>query len=410
MTESGSSTAPPVFHYICTTYPRLSETFLQREIDVLKNSFDLKIHSLWQGQARETSPPVVRFSLWELWKLVIWIPYWGVRRPAALFAILSAHTERPPVNWLNWQETLLGLATGIIRAREFEKSDAGWIHGVWATMPTTFAWTVHTLTGRAYSFGAHAYDLFQDGGDSLLPYKWKGCAFVHTTTEAAAKELRQKGCPPEKILLIRRGLGGLPAKRVPKSPEAGQRVECISVGRLVEKKGWFDQLRIYRELADREFSFRARIIGEGPLRERLEKEIERLNLAAQVEILGKREPEEVERLLQESDLFLFTGKVALDGDRDGLPNVVPEALANCVTVLARSAPGVCEAIHPGETGLLLDYPHPEAWATTICAAWEDHNLRKALARNGRSWVKNKFLAQNNTEQLARQVLHLLDAE
>ena len=121
-------------------------------------------------------------------------------------------------------------------------------------------------------------------------------------------------------------------------------LEILSVGRLVEKKGYFEQLAIYHSLDGAGIPFRARIVGGGPLQGALKTECNRLGLEEKVFFLGPLPEDMAFELYPEADLFFFTGKIAGNGDRDGLPNVIPEAMSAGVIVISSSAGGAAEAL------------------------------------------------------------------
>ena len=356
--------------------------------------------SLWKGGG-DTEIPVRRFRLRSLLRLFYLLPFWMIHRPGALFQLLGAVIRRPTHSILSAQETFLGIGTGVVLAAEIRNRPPAWIHAIWATAPATTAWTVHLLTGIRFSFGAHAYDLFQNGGDCLLGNKIRDAAWIRTSTTAAADELIRRGADADRVVLVRRGLDSLPP---PVEPRPARRpFRLLSVGRLVPKKGYADQIDLYAELRRRGESFDVTLVGDGPLRRELEEKIDRLGLADHVRMVGALPHSEVEALLRAADLFLFTGIVSRDGDRDGLPNVIPEAMAAGVPVVARPAPGVREAVVDGETGVLLAKTGPTAkWAEQILALWQDSCVREKMSARARAWVEENFLASRNTARLAER--------
>ncbi len=386
--------------YLCTTFPRISETFVEREVRFLRQSLPLEVHSLWRG-GHAPGIPVRPHPLRRLFRLFFHIPRWTVRHPRRMCRLLEAVLRHPPRSFLDAQETGLGLGTGILLADEIRRDPPGWIHSVWATAPATAAWTVHILTGTPFSFGAHAYDLFQNGGDCLLREKIASAAWIRTSTTAGREELVRRGADPERVHLVRRGLETLPEMNTPRSAEGGPRV--LSVGRLVEKKGFRDQILLFAEWKKMRFPFEADIIGDGPLRRELENLIASHGLTRQVRLRGALPRHEIDPWFQRADLFLFTGLVARTGDRDGLPNVVPEAMAHGVPVAARASPGVCEAVADGETGVLLHSKSPGTWATNLAELWRDRDRRTLLAANARSWVEREFRTADNSRNLAKLI-------
>lgn len=388
--------------YLCTTFPQLSETFVEREIQYLATKCDLQIISLWRGG---TSPglEVRPIPVAHLFRLLYLLPLWLLRKPSALIRLLQSFFIRFPRAFLNLQETLLGMGMGVLLAEEIRKNPPAWIHGIWATAPATTAWTIHLLTGAPFSFGAHAYDLFQAKGDCLLAEKIQAASWVRTTTQAGLSELVKRGASPDRAHLIHRGLAELPERSYPRPPEGTLRL--LTVGRLVPKKGFTDFVRLCRILRDRGIDFTATLIGEGPQRNELESLIHSSGLSAdQMLLTGSLPAESVYSQFKNADLFLFTGVVSQDGDRDGLPNVVPEAMAHGIPVLAREAPGVLEAISDGETGTVLSGFDLNRWAGQILELWADLGKREKFSENGRKWVEENFLSETNTALLKDRIL------
>ena len=124
-------------------------------------------------------------------------------------------------------------------------------------------------------------------------------------------------------------------------------------------------------------------------------------LSGSIELAGEREPREVTEAYAWADVFWHTGIVDSQGDRDGLPNVVPEALAHALPVISSAAGGAAEAIHDGETGLLVNPQDTVALAEAIERLARDPILCRRLGTDGRAWVEENFLAEKNTLILAR---------
>ena len=165
----------------------------------------------------------------------------GSPSAGVLGKIFSGFLAAPIPSLLNAAENGVGMAVGIVWARRFRREQYQVLHAVWASMPATAALTAAELTGIPYTMGAHAYDVFEDGGDWILSRKIRGARFLHTSTCAAAQRLMERGAEADSVRVIRRGLfeipGFTPGDRPPHDP-----FRILSIGRLVEKKGYFDQL------------------------------------------------------------------------------------------------------------------------------------------------------------------------
>ncbi|MGJ3242014.1 MAG: glycosyltransferase family 4 protein [Opitutales bacterium] len=395
----------PRIVYLFTTFPKLSETFLQREIRALREEpLDLEIHSIYGGDPTFEGQVVHRFPMASLITLVFWLPYWLVRGPRHLCRLLGFLSRRPRPNFLNFQETLLGLAHGLILARRLAASPPRRVHAVWATMPASSALAIHVLTGIPFSMGAHAYDIFQDGGDWLLPEKIQRARFIHCSSRQARSRVLALGADPDRVHAIYRGLEWLPPAGTRRATRLSP-LRILSVGRLMPKKGFLYQLSIYDRLQARGIRFFAHIVGDGDELGALLEERGRLGLDQHVKFLGELPFNAVEEQYRWADLFLFTGRVTRDGDRDGLPNVIGEALAHGLPVLTTPGPGALEAIEHGRTGLVCDANDPEAWADTLERLIDDGDLHEDLSLHGRAWVEHAFNCRRNAHRLA--ALHAL---
>jgi glycosyltransferase involved in cell wall biosynthesis len=271
------------------------------------------------------------------------------------------------------------------------------VHGAWAGAPATAGWVLWRMFGWRYSVGAHAYDIYEHGGDWWLLEKLKPAQFIHTSTEMGRRELIERGVPPEKIVCIRRGLAVLPVFKPLRSYRRPLRL--LSIARLVPKKGLDYQLRIYAALKEAGIAFEARIVGEGPLRAALESLAAKLDLTAQVTFTGQLAQPEVWSQLTWADVLLHTGIIAPSGDRDGLPNVIPEAMAAGVLVVTSPVSATTEAISQERTGLVADVDLPLAWVVALRRLSEDDALAERLRLGARRWVEEHYDAHRNTARL-----------
>lgn len=402
MAGHSSSRPSPRICYLYTTFPLVSETFLQREMRVMRtHPAHLRLYSIWGGKPEFEGQGVECFSLWELAKLLYWLPYWTVQKPKVVggfFKDLLIHRPRYAQNLL---ETLLGFAFALIRAREIEAWKPDWMHAVWATMPATSALILQKLIGIPFSMGAHAYDIFQKGGDCLLEAKIEASAFIHTSTKFAKTHLQDCGAPATKVHLIRRGLSTFPPLNDLRTDI--DRIRFLSIGRLVEKKGYAEQFRIYRDLRKRGIPFLAEIIGEGPLKSELDALIMDYDLQDCVNLVGKVPHENIQAYYHRADLFIFTGKVAPNGDRNGLANVIPEAMARGIPVLTTPDSGIVENFRTGYEVIILPIRPVDPWVETIRNLVSDADMRQTIGANAREWVEKHFNAKRNTGKLFRLI-------
>jgi colanic acid/amylovoran biosynthesis glycosyltransferase len=387
--------------YIFTTFPKTTETFLQREIVALRaQGVDLRLYSMWGGGGSFRGLPVESFNKWRLIELLWLIPYEAWRRPRVLRQLLRGVATRRPPGWINFWENMLGAGFACVYARSFRREPPAIIHAVWGGGPATAAWLLWRLDGHRYSVGAHAYDIYEHGGDWWLREKLEPAAFIHTSTEMSRRALLERGLPADRTFCIRRGLERLPEMKPLRSSRMPLRIVCVA--RLVEKKGLDQQLRIYAALRAAGIPFAARIVGDGPLRPALERLAGRLGVAADVTFTGQVPHFEVWNQLLAADVLLHTGVIAPSGDRDGLANVIPEAMAIGVLVVTSPAAASTEAVTDGVSGLVIPVESPAAWVAALRRLSVDDELAANLRRAARKWVEENFDAHRNAARLRDQ--------
>ena len=398
--------------------------------------------------------PVDYFRWWEAAKLLVALPREILRDHALLRDGWRLWRQYRPTNSENYWTTIWAAIVAICRAKRIRLQKPDIIHGVWATGPATTAAILSRLCGIPFSFGGHAYDIYRHGGDAFLVPKLRAASFVHTTTEAGVKYLRERaGQAGANIILARRGLDQLPSKpavkhlsldRLPphlnplpqttgekslpsplpckgegqgegsfsallpdKSVTQQERdaqphlIRLLSVGRLFPKKGHAHQLAACALLKSWGVPFVARIVGDGPLQDELQRRIDREGLHDVVTLSGEIPPDQVAEQYRWADVFWHTGVIDPEGDRDGLPNVIPEAFAHYLPVISSRTPGPMEAVAHEKTGLLVDVSDAKELASAVKRLAADAALRQRLGENGRRWTEGNFLISRNTEILAR---------
>lgn len=354
---------------------------------------NLRIYSLWGGGGTFRGIPVASFNKWRLLTLLWMIPYEASRRPEVLRQLLHGLFTRRAPSWLNFWENMLGAGFACLFAGEFRKNPPALVHAAWGGAPATAAWLLWRLDGHRFSAAAHAYDIYEHGGDWWLNEKLIHAAFIHTSTEMGRRALIDRSLPADRIVCVRRGLDRLPTFKPLRSERSPIHLVCVA--RLVEKKGLDHQLRIYAALRAAGVPFQAKIIGEGPLRTELEKLAGHLGVASQVTFTGHLPQHDVWTQLAWADVLLHTGVVAPSGDRDGLPNVIPEAMSVGVLVVTSPAAATTEAITHGVTGLVAVVDQPADWVSALRRLATDAPFAEKLRIAARRWVEENFDAHKN---------------
>jgi glycosyltransferase involved in cell wall biosynthesis len=177
-------------------------------------------------------------------------------------------------------------------------------------------------------------------------------------------------------------------------------MRILSVGRLVPKKGHPYLIRSCAQLKRKGYAVECEIYGTGPLLAELLALVAELDLEDRVSLKGSRTQDELAGIYRQADVFALVPFIQENGDRDGLPNVLLEAMASGLPVIASAVSGIPELVIDEETGLLVNPQDEDGLTLALERMLRDHALRARLARAGRDWVEHSFSAERNVEQLA----------
>ena len=398
--------------YIFEHHPGLAQTFLKREItELMRQGLRVEVHSLWR--TRLDAPPsepgasafpeydrltIHYFGWWEVARLILALPRECRRHPTLLRDGWRLLRRYRPSSLGNLIVNIWAAIFAVCRAREFRQTRPDVIHGVWATGPATAAAILSRLCDIPFSIGTDGYDVYERGGDTFLEPKLRAASFVQANFEANVVHLRHR-VPQANVVLARRGLERLPP--VTMGVRRPGPIRILSVARLTPKKGLVHQLAACALLKQRGVSFEARIVGSGALHRQLRRQIDALGLADVVTLCGGQQHERVWEAYRWADILWHTGIVDAHGNRDGLPNVIPEAFAHQLPVVSGNVPGATEAVIDEVTGLVVDATDHAALATAVRRLVEDEPLRRRLGENGRRWVEENFLVSHNAGILAK---------
>ena len=273
----------------------------------------------------------------------------------------------------------------------------GVVHAHFAGAAALSAMRAACVTGRPFSLTAHAYDIYQEPRN--LPEKLRAAALVTSGCDYTVRDLRRIA-GPEHAERVARVVMGVDLDRFVRRSDhpAGGRV--LAVGRLVEKKGFVHLIRAAADPALAGLVERITIVGDGPLRAALAREVEALGLAGVVELAGERGHEEVRELMESAAVVAVPSVVAGDGDRDSMPVVAKEALAMELPVVASDEVGLPELIRP-EFGRLVPPGDAAALARALAELLAlEPEERREMGRAGRSWVEEHANVHRETARLS----------
>ncbi len=390
--------------YLLLWFPEPSQTFVLEEVNTLvRLGLEVRVYTLYgprrptrtAGMARVLAP-VRHLGVPAAGKLLRDLAHlgrdWGPGAGQFLRQVLLRR-------WRSLEtagEALWAAVAGVHLAKEFRITGIGHIHAPWADGPATAAWVASHLSGIPFSFSARARDLHPP--DGALLEKLAAASLVRTNTRAHERYLA--GLAPRetaKIVNIYNGVSLAPEPAPPRRRQPPFRL--LALGRLVPKKGYAVLLAACRLLAREGFDFHLTLAGDGPERQQLRRLIGRYGLQGRVALPGFVPHREVPHLFREADLFIMPSLITPSGDRDGIPNVVLEALLHEVPVVASEISGLPEVIRPGATGWLTRAADPESLARAVQEAAADPREARRRALAGRDLVAREFDSRRNYTRL-----------
>lgn len=383
--------------YVVKRYPRFSETFIVSEI---------LAHEA-QGQAIEIfslrPPNDTHFQdvLSRVQAAVTYIPSDGVKA-ADLWSAISAAGAALPDFWAALPQArgvdALTVYQAVLLAVAARRSGIGHLHAHFASVATGVTRLAAHFAGLTYSFTAHAKDIFHESVEpDDLRRKLREAAAVITVSEYNLAYLQQAYGPA--AATVQRVYNGLDLTQFPYAAPAPRPPVIAGVGRLVEKKGFADLIDACALLAQAGRAFQCRIVGGGELAEALQAQVTRLGLDRQVTLLGPRPQQEVIAAVQGAAVLAAPCVVGDDGNRDGLPTVLLEAMALGTPCVSTAVTGIPEAIQDGRTGVIVPQHDPPALAAALARLLDDAALRVRLAAGARQLIEAEFDSRRNTARL-----------
>lgn len=393
--------------YILKMFPRFSETFILSEVlELEREGADLQIFSLKNpndgrvhADFANVQAPIhyVELTGWKdvpkILRSHVQVMGWD---PVRYFKVLNRTLRRR-----RWGAMKRFIQAGLI-APKLKKAGITHVHAHFASSATSVSYYLHQLVGMQYSFTAHAKDIFINTvAPDVLLRKMRDARFVVTISDYNDNFLSQIS-PDTKLHRIYNGLDL--QQFTPNGTQPNPKPLVLAVGRLVEKKGFDDLIRAAAILKADGIDFECQIIGTGEQEPVLRNLIDELDVGDVVTMPGPMPREELIRLYPQASVFAAPCIVGDDGNRDGLPTVLIEAMALGVPVVSTPVTGIPEIVRNEETGYLVPESSPEELAEAIKKQIDDREEARRMAANGRELIESQFDLRTNVRQLRQLFL------
>ncbi|HET7706565.1 MAG TPA: glycosyltransferase [Thermoanaerobaculia bacterium] len=396
---------------LMSRFPTVTETFILREmIEMEKQAQPVRVVPMirenprviheaakpWVGRALYTpflSLPIVLANLRAM-----------LRRPLRYFGLLTRLVLGTLTSPEVLARTLAVFPKSVYLAEQLTREGIRHVHAHYATHPSTMALIIAGLSDITFSFTVHAHDI--QVNRALLRWKLRETRFVRSISDFNRRFL--EGLYPAeatgKIDVIHVGIEPQPyeenGQRV--QPSAGTpKILCVAAHKPY--KGLPVLIEACRILRDKGVPFVCDIVGDGPMRAELESMIRAANLESAVRIAGARPQEEVTRMMAEASVFALPSIIAADGQMEGIPVALMEALASGRPVVTTSISGIPELVENGVNGLLVPPGDAAAFAAALERVLSDPAMRAEMGRQGQRKVRAEFTLDECTRMLVARL-------
>jgi colanic acid/amylovoran biosynthesis glycosyltransferase len=388
-------------------FPALSETFVLNQITgLLDLGHDVTIFATRPRVETRVHRDVMRYRLWE--RLCYrGMPGSRLARLVQMPGLLAKHRDdRGPfakaLNPMRYgrEATSLGMLYWADRLAGHAPFDI--IHCHFGIVGRTVAYLreVGAISGKLVT-AFHGVDMSTclDRDPGLYTHLFAHGDLFMPVSEHWRKRLVAHGCDPDRIVTHRMGIDPARFPHGDRKPSAEGPATVLTIGRLVEKKGVEFGLRAVAKLAARGVPLRYEIVGDGPLRDGLQDIARALGIAGRVRFHGARVQEDVARLMRQSDVFLAPSVTDAQGDQEGIPVTIMEAMATGMPVVSSRHSGIPELVEDGIDGLLLPERDVDGLADALASLLGAPDRCRAMGKAARG----KVLAGYNIETLNRDL-------
>jgi glycosyltransferase involved in cell wall biosynthesis len=391
--------------YVVSLFPCWSETFIVREISALVEAgVDVRVLSLKPATeqlvhddaaallGRVRHPGTGLAALGRQLRAMLRHPWIGLHA----IANVVADGWRRPHTLRSAAKSVAALLRGMEHVGWLRDFDPDFIHAHWATYPSTVAWALGRMLGRPFGFTCHAHDIFVER--QMLARKIREASLAVTISRYNIDWLAANvtPCAAQRLALVHCGVD---LEAFPWHGGAREPHTILAVGRLAPVKGFETLIDALAALHAGGIAFRCRLVGAGPLDAALRERARRSGVADLVEFTGARSQDEVQAWMRSATVFALPSRIGNDGDRDGIPVALMEAMASGCATIGTRVSGIPELIADGVDGLLVAPGDPAELAGALRLLLADGALRRQLSMRARERIERDFDSRMETARL-----------
>ncbi|MDX9702595.1 MAG: glycosyltransferase [Candidatus Auribacterota bacterium] len=395
--------------YILQAFPQISETFIINEILALRdNKPDIHLSIISLKRPKRPAPHESVRSLQvdylseiniSLVKLAVFILIKSLLRPIAVAKSMWYFARVKRGNFLfyytirYWRLLFMLFRLAYI----IEKQNSHHLHAHFGNNPAQFAMCAYLITGIPYSFTTHARDIFVY--NELLYWKHHYAEFSVTISDYNKKYLEQKlHVESERLHVVPCCINASYFTMKKYERDTDKPFFITAIGRLVEKKGFQFLINVCKRMKTDNLNFKCYIIGNGPLKESYQRLIDTLSVNDEVILCGEKTQEYIRSILHDTDVFVLPCIKAADGDMDGVPVVLKEAMAMGVVCISTMFSGIPELLEG--SGILVPPEDEYALYSAVKDVYfmtPEQKNKIALAQ--RKVIEDKFTLKRQADML-----------
>lgn len=411
--------------FIVDSFPKLSETFVLNQITgLLQMGYEVRVFSRGPGEEGVLHSEIKEYGLVDKTVYfgddVVETPKGKIPRVLQAFIIFfqkSAKSRRAllkSMSFLRFGRAAVSLTIfySILPFLDKGLEDYDVIHCHFGPVGAMAALLKETgvIRGKLVTT-IHGYDItsyVKEGGRDIYNHLFRVGDIFMPISKRWQKELLSLGCPEEKIMVHHMGVDLDKFTFLPRGTRDDQDINILTVARLVEKKGVEYGIRAVAKALSTCPDFHYIIVGNGPLIDKIKKLISDLNIESRVELVGWKSQDAIVALMREADILLAPSVTSVDGDQEGIPVVLMEALAQGLPVLSTQHSGIPELIRDGDSGYLVPEKDVDALSDRLLVLSSERDQWRNMGKAGREYIEKEFNIHSLNSALVRAYKRLLD--